>query len=349
MTVPRNWIELYLVKLWEEVLNVSPIRISDNFFDIGGDSLSAIRLIAQFDQQFGRRISFRSFLVEGTVEHIAKLLADDEKIAAGTPLIKMQRGDGRLPLIIVHSGGGSLMGYSGLIRHLDAEQTIYGIQASGLEEDSKPISEVETMASRYIQAVQTAQPHGPYLLCGWCFGGLVAFEMAHQLERLGEKVALLILIDTPFPEEPRSSLIIDSASYWIAEYSEHLEMSELNLRMLSKEEQLDYVVEQLHMRSALPGYTQNTNLMLAKRVLRLHESHNEAISKYRPRPYQGAVVYFHAQPSRLGIPEESHKLWQELMSGKMEDICIPGNHWELMASPYIEVIAGHLQKFITAT
>jgi amino acid adenylation domain-containing protein len=210
---PRNELERKLVGVWEEVLGVKPVGVSDNFFDLGGHSMLAVRLMARIAEQCGRKLPLATIFQRGTIEHLAELLRDEEKLAPWSPLVPLQpRGAGR-PFFCVHAVGGTVFSYSDLSRSLGEGRPFYALQAEGIEGGQSPRADLEGMAARYVEAVRAVQPAGPYLLGGWSMGGSVAFEMARQLKARGEEVALLALFDSrapagsPPPAEDHAALL----------------------------------------------------------------------------------------------------------------------------------------------
>ncbi|MDF5732090.1 MAG: amino acid adenylation domain-containing protein, partial [Rhizonema sp. PD38] len=177
---PRDEFEQQLTQIWSEVLDVHPVGILDNFFELGGHSLLAFSLMARIQQQFGKTLPLTSIFQAATIEQFAAILRQKADSYTWSPLVKIQPNGSKPPLFLIHPGGASLLAYEDLISCMDILQPLYGVDALGFEEGQKPQDQVEEMARNYIEAIQTVQPDGPYLLAGWCFGGLVAFEMAQR-------------------------------------------------------------------------------------------------------------------------------------------------------------------------
>jgi amino acid adenylation domain-containing protein len=195
--------EQTLIRLWEDALGVRPIGSEDHFFnDLGGDSLVAVRLFALIEQVFGRRLPLATLLECPTVAQLAAILAQD-RTAAWSALVPIQARGDRPPFFWVHGAGGNVLMYQKLARYLGEDQSVYGLQAQGLDGKDNPLTQVEEMASLYLREVQKIQPQGPYFLGGLSFGGMVSFEMAQLLQAQGQDVALLALIDTPGLDYPK--------------------------------------------------------------------------------------------------------------------------------------------------
>jgi thioesterase domain-containing protein len=198
IALPRTDVERRLLALWEEVLPAGPIGICDDFFEVGGQSLLAVRLMARVAAEFGRDLPISVLFQARTVEEMARTL--DQTTARHTsPLVTIKQastaGATEPPLVLVHPSGGNVLCYAPLGRALGNDQPLLALQSQQAEGSHS----VEDLAARYLEALRAVQPKGPYLLGGWSFGGLVAFEMARRVIASGEEVALLAMIDTWSP------------------------------------------------------------------------------------------------------------------------------------------------------
>lgn len=191
---PQNPLHYQLVQIWEELFDIRPIGIRDNFFELGGHSLLSVRLMGRIEQAFGKRLQLATLFAGATIEHLAEALLKQEGEARRSPLIAVQPRGSRPPFFYLHGdfqGGG--MYCLNLARHLGNEQPFYAIEPHGLENQQIPAT-IEEMAEDHVKTLRAFQPRGPYQLGGHCNGGLLAFEMARQLEAQGERVNLLVLI-----------------------------------------------------------------------------------------------------------------------------------------------------------
>ena len=222
---PRNDIERRLVGFWQELLGVARVGVEDSFFDLGGHSLIAVRLFAMVKRAF--RVDFPiSILFEApTVAACAKLIAAEvgevQSLPHGaaataaphasqrrfTHLVPMHRGEGgaKTPFFLVAGMFGNVLNLRHLAQLLGGDRPFYGLQARGLYGDDAPHDDFVTAARDYITEMRAVQPHGPYLLGGFSGGGLIAWEIARQLQEAGEEVPLLMLLDTPVPLRPALS------------------------------------------------------------------------------------------------------------------------------------------------
>lgn len=190
---PHNDTERKLVRLWEETLGVSPISVTANFFELGGRSVLAARLFTKILRTFGKELPLSTLFRSSTVEQLAKELEPSFDEHEYSTLVSIKPNGTKLPFFCVHGGAGSTLFLQQLAGHLGADQPFYGIEPEGMDGRRFQRPTVEQMAENYLAAIRKLQPHGPYFLGGYCFGGLVAFEMARILEQQGEPVELLAL------------------------------------------------------------------------------------------------------------------------------------------------------------
>jgi thioesterase domain-containing protein len=197
---PRNGMESVFVTVWEEMLN-QPVGIRDNFFDVGGNSILAVEMVARMEELCGGRLPLAEVFAGPTIEHLSAVM---EQTAGGieveeNPLVQVQAGAGKRPFFFMHGdflGGGFYC--MNLARYLGAEVPFHGLAPHGVS--GQPyLRNLEAMAADHLERIRRVQPSGPYLLGGYCNGALEAFEMARQLQAAGQTVDLVVLIS---PVEP---------------------------------------------------------------------------------------------------------------------------------------------------
>src|SRR5436309_3192543 len=211
--VPRNDTETRLTNIWQEVLGIPSISVDDNFFDVGGNSLLAVRLFTRIEKTFHIKLPLATLIEAQTVEQLAGVLSENVR-RSWSPLVEMQPKGSRPPFFCIHGASGNVLIYRDLSRHLGPDQPFYGLQAQGLDGSVDRLATVEEMASLYIQEIRRVQPKGPYLVGGYCLGGTIAYEIAQQLQGQGQDVALLALFDT------LNWAKMSTASYWDRAYSQ---------------------------------------------------------------------------------------------------------------------------------
>ncbi|BET69508.1 hypothetical protein ASA1KI_44260 [Opitutales bacterium ASA1] len=199
---PRTADELALVRIWCDVLGVSDIGIRDDFFDLGGDSIVAVRVLEAVREEFGVDVTLGTLAAGPTIEAFARNMRPGAEAARWRSLVPIRTGGGLTPLFCVHGGMGNVGSFPRLARQLPDDQPFYGLQWDGLTGDDGTRT-IEAMAARYLREIRSVQTSGPYLLAGHCIGGLIAAETARLLAAQGERVEMVFLIDSPNLASPR--------------------------------------------------------------------------------------------------------------------------------------------------
>jgi amino acid adenylation domain-containing protein len=193
---PRDAVERKLVKLWEEALGVSPIGVRTSFFDLGGRSLLAARLFMKMSRAFGKDLALATLFRAPTIEQLATELRLNGAAVYST-VIAIQPSGSKPPFFCVHGGAGGTLFLHRLAREMGADRPFYGLEPEGLDGRRFQHSTLEQMAAHYIWEVRKVQPEGPYYIGGYCFGGLVAFEMAQQLRARGQQAEVVGMFNAP--------------------------------------------------------------------------------------------------------------------------------------------------------
>ena len=297
---PRNDKEERIAKIWGQLLNVPGIGVHDNFFDLGGHSLIGIQLLARVEEQFGKRLPLNSLFQAPTVAAFAKLVHSKNGTNGLKNLAALQPEGKRMAFFCVH--GDELNHH--LMRHLGKDQPFYAFFHQG--ENGLPFAHftVEDIAGHYVRELLTVQPEGPFLLGGYSFGGIVAYEMAQQLTRAGHEVPLLALFDMPSPE---------------------LFMQNMERERKLHEPLKDAVVRWLARRALAKGRIRSPRLQHYYII----DNYNKAIQAYQPQPYRGPLTVFKA--SGTSGPEDMG--WAKLVTGPIETRVLPGDHYSLIREP----------------
>jgi amino acid adenylation domain-containing protein len=201
--IARNLLELELTRIWERLFQRSDIGRNDSFFDLGGHSLQAVRLIGEVEKLIGRRLPIASLFQSPTIASFAQRLADSHWAPAWGGVVPLQPQGSRPPMFFIHGLGGDVFVFLELAKLLGEDQPSYGIQALGVAGESASHDSIVSMAGDYCREITSFQPFGPYHLAGYSLGGIIAYETARQLRNAGHEVALLALFDTEPLTVPR--------------------------------------------------------------------------------------------------------------------------------------------------
>jgi amino acid adenylation domain-containing protein len=350
---PRDAIELRLVQIWEALLDMHPIGVTDRFFDLGGHSLLALRLLVEVERQLDRKVPLPALFEEPTIEHLAAVLRRDT--AVWPLLVTLRDADPRYRLFLIHPGGGTLLNYVHLLHHLPPTLTVYGIQARGLNGDDEPHDSLEQMATDYLAEIRGAQPAGPYLLAGHSLGGVIAFEIARQLREQGETVAFLGMFDSVAPvmsnelapgdERREDALRLAAMVETIGRFlGKEIEVSETELAGLSSDDQIELVVSALKSARGLPPGEEQK---LIRNLLKVSKAHIRAHRAYKAAPADVPITLFRATDAqRLDYPSGSDEVlaheslgWQHLTTESVHVVRTSGNHVTMLNAAHAEEVA----------
>ena len=352
MVPARDPLELELIGIWQEVLGVQPIGIRDSFFQVGGHSLLAVRLIAIVRERFEWEVPLTTLFQEGTIEGLARVLRDRSQSAASeSPLVTL-RATGDLPaLYFVHPAGGGLGGYRRLIEHLGPEHPAYGFRARGLATAEEPRASVEEMARSYVAFLRRSQPRGPYNLAGVSLGAIVAFEMARMLREEGAEVALLVMIDPPGPSLAAAEETAEQDDVMILAlfaFDAGLAVDPEQLRPLGEDERLAHLVNQAIEAGLLPpGTGLETGVDFLRRSVRVFKAGVRAGERYVPGTYSGRVALLCAaeMPDGEAKPQGDGG-WSRLCSEPVTVHSVPGDHNSILREPHVQVVAELLHRLV---
>ncbi|AGY58438.1 non-ribosomal peptide synthetase [Gloeobacter kilaueensis] len=339
---PRTPLELQLVQIWEELLALKPIGVTDNFFDLGGNSLLAVHLLARIQKQLDLKLPLAAFFRSATIESLAQQLQGSAP-APSSPLVTLQPLGKELPFFCVHPAGGGVLCLVDLARQSGAERPFYGLQVPAVDQEVELHASVESMAADYLQALRAVQPHGPYALGGYSMGAAVAFEMALRLEAEGERVAVLVVLDLAAPgSEERQDGSDESAILADLARGLRVPLTESELRNCEQpEERLRLFVEKAQAVHALPP---DVDLILARRLLDVYRINLLALARYRPATAIAApVALFEAGEERNFAPG-----WQPLTRAGLTSYRVPGDHDSCLFEPQVTVLAARLSECLAA-
>uniref|UniRef100_UPI00292CB88C amino acid adenylation domain-containing protein n=1 Tax=Streptomyces herbicida TaxID=3065675 RepID=UPI00292CB88C len=325
--------EQVVCELFAEVLGRSVVGVDEDFFELGGHSLLATRLMARLRASFGVELGLRSLFEAPTPAGISARLDVDVVDGSYEVVLPLRTGGGRPPLFCIHPGGGLSWSYSALLKHLGPEYPLYGIQARSLARPEPRPSSVQEMAADYADQIQTVQPHGPYHLAGWSFGGLCAHALAAEFQRRGEPVALVAVLDVipdwqglthadvPAPDDRVMLLyhvgLVDDGSH---AYDEGDLTFAQAREILRRQGSVLANLEEDRLATITEISANNTHLTI----------------DYRPGPIEGDLLLI-ACSERQDPPVEA-AAWQPYVRGTVETHVVPGEHGTMLIRP--DTLAG---------
>jgi len=343
---PRSELEARLAAIWREVLGVERVGAHDDFFDLGGQSILAMRLVARVREELGGDVAVAELLQAPTLEDMAVAVAGGSK-RVKLPLVALQTFGERPPLFLAHPAGGHVVCYRELAVQLAFEQPVYALQPRGVQDGQAPIPSLEAMAAHYVEAVRGLWPGGPYRLGGWSFGGVVAFEMARQLEDAGAEVELVALFDTAALtlEGLRLEFGDPAEVLWhtvagVAGYAAARRVNVDDLRGLEPREQAAAMIRLMD----APHLLDETRVddILALTVLR--RANLQAQIDYQPRPIAGHLTYFSTEGSKTADGRyPGQEYWSALAGGGTTVHRVGGSHGTILQEPYVNTLTAAIR------
>ena len=351
VTAPQDALERQLAQVWEEVLGVRPIGMHDDFFALGGHSLLAVRLFSRLKSLCGVPLPLATLFQAPTVAQLAESLRQEAWSPPWSSLVSLQPTGSKHPLYCIHAHGGHVLFYYDLAHGLDTDQPVFGLQAHGLDDAQLRHTRVEEMAAHYIEEIRTFQPHGPYLLAGFCLGGLVAYEMAQQLRAQGQPIGFLALLDSNATGGRLATSDTHSRRYRWQRKAQRARHYIQALRLLERKDRLSFLRlkagNAMH-KLLLAVQDQLERMPPLKRLMppRLQALEAEpylTVEPYTPGVYPGDMTLFQASTQGAGFVQDEWMGWGELVKGEITIHTIPGYRETMLEPPGVRLLARKLQ------
>jgi acyl-coenzyme A synthetase/AMP-(fatty) acid ligase/thioesterase domain-containing protein/acyl carrier protein len=355
---PKTPVEKKLSRIWTEVLSIDEVGIRDNFFDLGGNSLLTVRVFAEIEKELGKRLPLATIFQTPTIEQLATALIQEESAESQfaiwstypSSVVPFRAKGSKPPLFWFNWGPWDFR----LPRYLGSDQPVYGLQHQSQDGHRALYTSIEEMAAYYIQEIRNVQSKGPYVIGGLCIGGVVAFEMAQQLQMQGQEVALLVLLD---PTNPLTSKLssthkgVTSLSSHVTWFCNKVNRHLHELAPLGPEEKLSYALVRVNGR--IMGLREKINWFGRRFLcdffgcplppsLRTHyvtSIYSRARRAYAPQPYRGRVILFKTQ----GRYRSGQSGWENLLAGSLEIQELDTDHDNVFKEPYVRTFAEKLK------
>ncbi|WP_344932724.1 amino acid adenylation domain-containing protein [Actinoplanes nipponensis] len=331
---PGTPTEQAVAALFAEVLGAAEVTADDDFFALGGHSFLAARLVARIRETLGTETPVRHVFEAPTVTQLAALLdgGPSERRDSAAVVLPLRAAGTAAPLFCLHPGGGFSWCYAGLVRHLDPDVPVYGIQARGLDGRGPLPSTMDEMVADYLAEIRAIRPHGPYRLAGWSFGGLAAHALAVRLRAEGEQVSLLALLDA-YPPTPGAELLPVVEHDIVAHNMRALgfDFDEAQLRA-------DQTAVLLRFREFLRATDASLGHLDAHDILALKDVYvnNVRIMRaFRPQFFDGNILFVSA--TKMSAQDRENRLnvhfWKPFVGGRLEVADVESTHGDLMTDP----------------
>ncbi|MCC8465471.1 thioesterase domain-containing protein [Photorhabdus bodei] len=354
---PRDYVELSLCLIWEEIVGFKKPTLDINFFESGGDSLRAVRLISEINKTFGKNLPLDTLYDSGNIESLALKIKSNDIDNENRILIPLAKNKfNNKPVFIVHPLSGSAMCYIPLATML--ANPLYAFQSPLFYKQwgHESIDTVETLASMYIDEMLKVQERGPFVLGGWSFGGIIAFEMARQLELSGYEVSKLFLFDSVAPGKAHKELNMMKVlglclEEIVEQFGTHIDIDLENMSKLTHSEILDAVLNTIKEHG---GFAPDADVTMLERMIDTCLANSRVSSKYTAGTVNIDTILFRAKDrshmeEMLVFPNEAKERclgWSQHISGDLIIEDIDGHHMSIMFQPNVNAISAVINKWM---
>ncbi len=360
---PRNGLQQQLVDIWEELFKLHPIGLTDDFFELGGHSLQMIMLVARVEERLGKRVSIAELFGDPTIEHLAKLIGHGKENLFQSLVVPMQTAGTKLAMFSPHASGGHVWCYKDLVKYLGDDQPFYGVQARNPDTGLVFHTQIEAMASDYVEAIRGVQPVGPYLLGGWSMGGVIAFEMARQLQAQGEQIAMLALIDAHVPAGAQSEfswgVLLSVFAFDLGLTYENLSRPLEEISAMPQMAQLRQVWKEAKLAGVVPA---GMTLVEFRKIFDIYKINANTMNSYKAGEYEGRITLIsaaeemeqnvfsrdtdHVEWEAKNVVKDPLKGWGQLATEGVEAHVVPGDHFSMIREPHVTILAEQLRNCI---
>ncbi|QRV24531.1 non-ribosomal peptide synthetase [Marinomonas foliarum] len=348
---PRNQLEEMLTTLWAETLGLTLVGIRDNFFEIGGDSISATRILNHIQKNLLVEVPLGVLFKASTIADLSDYLSSSEDWDPMISTLPIKSSGTDSPLFCVHPALGLSWGYSGLLRHLPKSTPVYGLQATGLRHAARLPESIEEMAEEYLLQIKRIQPQGPYNLLGWSFGGLVAHAIAEKLQAQSETVSFLCMLDSyPYKigyQQPQNEADIVRAALLFLGY----DLSTLEKLPINKEELASLLWRDYDDSSmSVVQDIQKSQADIMERVQIIIENNLALAGRFKPGKVNADLLFFVAEESANGsmgnILEHQSNAWISRVTGNIEVHKVPCRHQDMLDSEPLSIIGPIIHEHV---
>ncbi len=344
-------LEKKIIDIWKSSLKVDDIGLDDDFFMLGGHSMIAAQVMQKLEKETSIRLPLAALFEASTVKKLSQYVEMKGNNSSWKSLVAIKPGDGKHPLYIVHGAGLNVLIFYSVAKNLDPEQSVYGLQARGLNGIDDPFDNMEKIASYYISEILDQNPNGPYNLAGYSFGGVVAFEMAKQLKAMGKTINMLGIFDTSVDILPKPKSFLNKS---IRKLRDAYVYVKFNLHLLRKDPvqliQYRFVNRKYKMKRLLSKYNMIRELAGQEKYLKysvkINRKYDIAYKNYELTPYNGTIDLFRVAHRMYHLDDPEYFGWKSLALQGMKVRDVPGDHRTFLLSPNVEIFAEVLMATI---
>lgn len=329
---PSTEIEAKIINIWQEVLGIEGIGVDHNFFDIGGNSINIIKVIAKISKQMGIQVSIGELFQWPTAREIAHNLFIESPLKGLECMIQLNKPtEGKKNIFILHTWEGIVYQYKEIAKRLEGEYNVYGIQAKGVMKPAQLPATPEEMILEYIAEIKAIQPEGPYILAGYCYGNWILYKMVLMLEDQDVPIDRMIQIDENAYVKDNMRKYCERDKKFHRKYRKIRSWVRKNITRRGKNP-MDYFmdIEQFRKKYPQPPMDQIKN----EHTVRQHINHL-CQPLYWVGRYVEADTYV-IKSEENNLDRFTKEAWEEIVYGKVWFEEIPGGHESIFTYPYID-------------
>jgi amino acid adenylation domain-containing protein len=349
--VPETEQQKLMAEIWINALGIKQLSIDDNFFEMGGHSLIAVKVMRKIEEKTGNRLPITALFEAPTVEKLSLMLEQEGKVFSWKSLVPIKPEGNKPPLYIVHGSGLTVLVFRSLAMGLDPDQPVYGLQARGLNGIDEPFDSMEDIAAFYIQEILEQNPEGPYSLAGYSFGGIVAFEMAKQLKAKGKEVNMLAIFDT----NADNSVYLDQRSVkWRKKFFRQFPKFKFFIQSFLKNPVGTIHYQYLFVKHKVMHLLAATGLVKKEvddddsleHADKINEHHSIAFRKYIMGPYNGTIDLFRVKNRLYYLDDPTYLGWKPYALKGLNIHEISGDHKTFLLTPNVQELSRMMREII---
>jgi amino acid adenylation domain-containing protein len=312
---PADPTELTIAKIWQDILGLSIIGVNEDFFEIGGHSLLAVKMLSQLNNVFKLKIAPHVLYRSSTIKKLAAAIFEDLGYHEESALVNIQPLGDKIPIYFIHPAGGHAFCFIPLAREMGTERPFFAVQNIFLHKPYKVEFTLDELSDIYIEEIKRNQPNGPYIIGGWSFGGVVAFDICQKLLAQGDCIEILIMLDSYLPSSGKIKQL----------------MSDDDLVSLAiKNGQILTNTKDIHVDIMSNIYLQSIHTLFT----------------YQAKPYNGEVLLIEASEMDESYDVTAKDTWSEILKGNIRIVKSPGNHHSMVKEPNVKILADIIMKIL---
>lgn len=329
-------------KIWAEELNIPNISKDDDFFELGGHSMKAIQVMARIEKETGCKLPIAVLFENTTIQKLAKLIKNPVYNTSKV-LVPIKKEGSRPPIYLIHAGGLNILIYKSLGQFFEEEQPLYGLQGLGLDGDLTDLKNMESIAARYLKEILEYNPDGPYIIFGYSFGGIIAYEIARQLKDMGKEIHILGVLDTyakPGYEHHR------------VKHYYHKTIRQFRKALFFSKRFFNNPVETyLYQKKAITRIVNKNAGDVEDQIYDYDDSviaaYESAYNNYIMKPLDVKLHLFRVQERFYYLDDPVHLGWKEYALKGIKIYSIPGDHKTFLTPPNDKVLAEIIQSAVS--